>query len=77
MHSKINGEFRFSKTLLTGKDIYLTVYINYSSKSYDIVQNSEEGIFPRNNNRNTNINRAYFELALEALDFIDSELYGC
>jgi len=77
MHSRINSEFRFVKTLLNGKDIYLTVYINYSMRSYDIVQNSEEGIFPRNNNHNTEINRAYFELALEALDFLDSELYGC
>lgn len=74
MKNLINSEYRFTKKV-GEKEIYLTVYINYNTQTYDIMQDGEEGIFPRNNNYEVAINLAYMELAIEALKFIESELY--
>jgi hypothetical protein len=81
MKKLVHSEYLFSRKLsannLEGQDIvFLTVYIDYEKKTYDIQQSNQEGIFFRDSNHNTEINRAYCELAIEALNFIEKELYG-
>lgn len=75
-HKKIHSEYRFSIEVKKDHWIGLDVYINYRDKTYDIQQDNDEGIFFRNNNTNVIINKAYVKLALEALDFIEKELYS-
>ena len=74
MKTKISSEFIFTKEVLPKMVVKLTLYINYKNKSYDFMQDCEEGIFPRNNNKNIAINRAYLELGLEILEFVKEEL---
>jgi hypothetical protein len=76
MYCKINSEYEFTRKISEDKTITLTVYIYYNTKTYDFMQNGEEGIFPRDNCGDTKINKAYFELALEILAFLDRELYN-
>jgi len=78
MNRKLNSEYKFTSKSSDDKQtvIELTVYIDYERRKYDIVQSHEEGIFARNNNLETDVNKAYFLLALEALAFIESELYA-
>ena len=76
MEKKINSEYLFTKYVTDKEYIQLTLYINYANKSYDFKQDRQEGIFPRLNNLGTKRIRAYMELSLEILDFIDSELYS-
>ena len=80
MHTKLNSEFIFEKIAKHNNlefRVYLTLYINYEEKTYYFVQVHEEGIFPKKNNKNTHYNKAYMELALEVLEFVEKELeYG-
>ncbi len=76
MKKKLHSEYVFIRELSESKTIFLTVYINHDPKSYDIVQNGQEGIFCRDNVSNTAINIAYMELAIEALKFIETELFN-
>ena len=71
---KINSEYHFTKEV-NGVEILLILYIDYEKKTYDFAQNNEEGIMPKDNNECTEINKAYFELGLEVLKFVKSELY--
>ena len=73
MNKLINSEYRFIRKT-ESVNLSLIVYINYSNKSYDIVQDGQEGIFVRDNNNGTEINIAYMNLAIEALEFIENEL---
>jgi hypothetical protein len=73
---KINSEFIFSKQTEGGKIAKLTLYLYYDLKKYDICQDHEEGLNISYNNEDTELNRAYFELGLEILNFVDSEIYG-
>lgn len=75
MNYKIHSEYRFTRKVSTQITVGLTVYINYEKKTYDFMQDGEEGIFPRRNPICTIINKAYFELGLEVLEFVDSELF--
>lgn len=76
MMKKINSEFYFSKKAThLDIEIGLSVIIDYEKKTYDIYQEHQEGIMPSHNNKETLFNKAYFELALEALEFIEKELY--
>ena len=76
MYSKINSEFLFIKKINDKREVSLILYIDYQHKTYDFMQHSEEGIFPRRFPTETETNKAYFELALEVLEFLDKELYG-
>lgn len=76
MKNLVHSEYTFTRRVTPELAVGLTLYINYEKKTYDFMQSNEEGVFPRNNNTDTHINRAYFALALEILDFIDGELYG-
>jgi hypothetical protein len=71
---KINSEFHFTKEV-NSSDIMLILYIDYEKKTYDFCQNNEEGIMPKDNNECTDVNKAYFQLGLEVLDFVQKELY--
>jgi hypothetical protein len=71
---KINSEYHFTKEV-NGRELLLILYIDYEKKTYDFAQNNEEGIMPKDNNECTEINKAYFELGLEVLKFVQSELY--
>lgn len=75
MNIKLNSEFLFTKKLSDETIIALNVYINYANKTYDFMQANEEGVFPSRHNKEVETNKAYFELGLEVLEFIDSELY--
>ena len=70
----VHSEYRFSNTLKSGETIGLTVYINYEKKTYDIVQDHQEGIYFKTHNTECSVNRSYMFLAIEALDFIEEEL---
>ena len=74
MEHLINSEYVFTRKMAT-KTIELTLYIDYGAKKYDIVQDGEEGILPRKNNISTKTNIAFMELAIEALNFVESELF--
>jgi hypothetical protein len=76
MYKKLNSEYCFTRQIKENVAISLTVYINYDSKTYNITQNHQEGIFFRTNNTCTIINKEYMLLGLEALEFIENELYG-
>lgn len=76
MNKKINSEYRFIKSVNSKSTIELTAYIDYERKTYDIVQSGQEGIFFRHNNKETKINKTYMLLAIEALNFIQKELYS-
>jgi hypothetical protein len=76
MINKIHSEFRFTNKISEEKTIGLTVYINYEKKTYDFMQDCQEGIFPSTNNNDVVINRAYFKLGLEIIDFVEKELYS-
>ena len=75
MINKINSEFRFTKEIDKDTIIGLTVYISYEDGTYDFMQDFQEGIMPRANNIEVEINRAYLLLGLEVLDFVEKELY--
>jgi len=75
MRTRVNSEFRFTRIISEDSTICLTVYINYVSGTYDFMQDGQEGIFPRENNTDVEINRQYFELGLEVLEFVNKELY--
>ena len=75
MKKLINSEYSFSMNHNKDLTIRLTVYIDYEAQTYDIVQNHQEGIFCRNNNKDTHINKKYMLLAIEALDFNQQELF--
>lgn len=75
MINKINSEFRFTKGIDKDTIIGLTVYIDYEDGTYDFMQDCQEGIMPRGNNTDVEINRAYLLLGLEVLDFVEKELY--
>ncbi len=73
---KINSEYHFTRILEnTSIPIFIILYIDYEKKTYDFAQNNEEGIMPKDNNECTEINKAYLELGLEVLKFVQSELY--
>lgn len=76
MNRKLNSEYKFVRSVNEKLAVELTVYINYENKTYDIVQSSQEGIFFRHNNKETEVNKTYVLLALEALEFVQSELYS-
>jgi hypothetical protein len=71
---KLNSEYVFQKKV-NDKLISLTVYINYENETYDIMQQNEEGIFCRKNNKEVFTNIAYMQLSIEALKFIHKNLY--
>ena len=73
--NKINSEFYFTKEVDENNSVSLTLYIDYQNKTYDFMQSNQEGIFPRNFNSDTEMNKAVFELGLEVLNFIQTELY--
>lgn len=73
MRIKINSEYLFVDKENTS--IRLTVYIDYEKGTYDIVQDHQEGIFCNTNNTETETNKKYMVLAIEALDFIQKDLY--
>ena len=73
--NKINSEFYFTKEVDENNSVSLTLYIDYQNKTYDFMQSNQEGILPRNFNSDTEMNKAVFELGLEVLNFIQSELY--
>jgi hypothetical protein len=75
MINKINSEFRFTNKIDEDNTIGLTVYINYEDNTYDFMQDRQEGILPRENNTNVEINKLYLKLGLEVLDFVEEELY--
>ena len=74
MKALINSEFRFTKTI-GEREIGLTVYICYRSKTYDIVQDNQEGIFPSTFNYEVETNIAFMKLAIEALIFVETEIF--
>ena len=39
------------------------------------MQSNEEGVFPRKHNTDVETNKAFFELSLEILKFVETELY--
>lgn len=71
---KLNSEFLFTK-IVADKTVSITLYLQYDKGTYDFMQSHEEGLMPRENNKNVEINRAYMELALEVLDFVEKEIY--
>jgi len=77
MITKMNSVYFFTKKI-QGKYYYvsLTLYIDYINKTYNFMQDEQEGIFPRNHNENVEINKAYFKLGLEVLDFVEKELFN-
>ena len=75
MIEKINTEFKFTREVNEELTIGLTLYIDYRLKTYDFMQDDQEGVFPSTHNHDTEINRAYFELGLEILIFVENELY--
>lgn len=74
MKELINSEYYFSKKVDDNRGVSLTLYVNYDSRTYDFMQDNEEGIMPSKNNDSIELNRAYFELGLEILDFVKKEL---
>jgi len=76
MINKIHSEYRFTNKISEDLVIGLTLYINYEKKTYDFMQDCQEGIFPRTNDINTSVNRAYLKLGLEILNFVEKELYS-
>lgn len=74
MRTKKNSEFLFTKKYSNGRAC-LILYINYENKSYDFMQSNEEGIMPGKYNKDIEANKAYMELGLEILKFVESELY--
>jgi hypothetical protein len=75
MRQLINSEYRFTSTV-EEQTTLLEVYIDYENKTYDIQQAHQEGIFCKTNNKETSVNKAYMLLAIDALDFIEGELYS-
>ncbi len=75
MRTKINSEFYFEKEVKDNRPVGLTLYIDYSNKTYDFMQSNEEGVFPRKHNTDVETNKAFFELSLEILKFVEAELY--
>ena len=75
MKNKINSEFKFTRKLSEEMTIELTLYVNYEDRTYDFMQKNQEGIFPNSNNTNTSVNRAYLELGLEVIDFVENDLF--
>ena len=75
MYNKISTAYRFERQV-EDETIGLDVYISYNTKTYDIYQDGVEGISIKSNNEDTKINKAYMLLTLEALDFIENELYN-
>lgn len=76
MYRKLNSEYKFIKSVNEKLAVELTLYINYKDKTYDIVQSGQGGIFFRNYNTGTEVNKTYSLLALEVLEFVQSELYN-
>ena len=74
MRTKINSEFYFEKQVEEGT-VQLTLYIDYENRTYDFMQMNEEGIFPSKHNKSVEENKAFFELSLEILKFVEAELY--
>lgn len=74
MKELINSEYRFSKKVNNDKEVYLILYVDYESRTYDFMQDNEEGVMPNKNNHSIEANKAYFELGLEILDFVKKEL---
>ena len=75
MRNKINSEFYFTKEVSSSRNVGLTLYVNYQTKTYDFMQDHEEGIFPNKHNSDVETNKAFLELGLEILKFVDIELY--
>jgi len=75
MNYIVHSEYRFEKELKSGKIIGLDVYLNHRYKTYDIMQDRQEGIMFKHNNDETETNMGYMFLALEALEFINETLY--
>ena len=83
MLQKINAEYHFIKEVVTditrrtktSFTVRLICYIDYSRKSYNIVQDNQEGLFFSTHATETFTNLAYLELAKEALEFVQKELY--
>jgi hypothetical protein len=81
MKKLINSEYRFSKDINmnngTEEEIHLTLYIDYIHKTYDIMQDHQEGLMFRGQNSllGIKINLGYLELAREAVGFAHTELY--
>ena len=74
MKELINSEYRFSKRVNDEKLVYLTLYVNYDTRTYDFMQDNEEGIMISNNDTSVEYNEAYLQLGLEILDFVKKEL---
>ena len=74
MKELINSEYRFSRRVNDEKLVYLTLYVNYDTRTYDFMQDNEEGIMISNNDTNVEYNEAYLQLGLEILDFVKKEL---
>jgi len=75
MKTKVSSEYEF-RDEVDGYPVSLTLYINYINKTYDFMQGGQEGIFPSTHNKSTAINKAYFKLGLEVLDFVEKELFS-
>ncbi len=75
MKKIINSEYHFTDRVF-GDEIFLICYIDYEKKTYNIVQRHQEGLFFSDNNTDVMTNLAYLELAKEALEFVECELYG-
>lgn len=76
MKKIINSEYHFTGRVLEKGEIFLICYIDYEKKTYNIVQRHQEGLFFSHNNTDVTINLEYLELAKEALEFVNCELYG-
>ena len=75
MKTLVQSEYRFKKEADNGNEVELVVDIDYEDSCYDITQHGQEGIMPKENNGGVEQNLAYFELAIEALNFIKTEVY--
>lgn len=75
MYKKSNAEYIFTKEINENQKIGLIVSIDYGNKTYEIFQENQEGIMTGNHKDETVTNKAYMQLAIEALEFIEEELY--
>ena len=75
MRTKKNSEYYFTKDFAEDRSVGLTLYIDYERKKYDFMQSNEEGIMPKKYQNGIEANKAFMELGIEILKFVESELY--
>jgi hypothetical protein len=75
MKTLLESEYVFSKYVGESK-VTLALYIDYVKKTYNFMQPFQEGIMPSEHDKEASINKAYLELGLEVIEFVESELYN-